>query len=142
MMQNSLERLLTGMAVALRNDVLPAVDDRYARAQTSACVELLGNLATRVDWRTDQLDETVARARVAIDAAIDQSPVLSVLLDSPPAAGDPLTERNHWLAMVSSAIRSCDDEGLDDAAREPLVRFACWHLETELSLLRTATFAN
>ena len=51
MMPNSLDRLFGGICVALRNDVRPAVSDRYAQAQIDAAIELLANLAEHVEWR-------------------------------------------------------------------------------------------
>jgi hypothetical protein len=53
--QNGLDRLLDGIAVALREDVLPEVDDSFARSQLLAAGELLANLAGRVEWRCDAL---------------------------------------------------------------------------------------
>ena len=53
--QNGLDRLLDGIAVALREDVLPEVDDSFARSQLLAAGELLANLSGRVEWRCDAL---------------------------------------------------------------------------------------
>jgi hypothetical protein len=53
--QNGLDRLLDGIAVALREDVLPEVDDPFARSQLLAAGELLANLSGRVEWRCDAL---------------------------------------------------------------------------------------
>jgi hypothetical protein len=53
--QSGLDRLLDGIAVALREDVLPEVDDSFARSQLLAAGELLANLSGRVEWRCDAL---------------------------------------------------------------------------------------
>ena len=50
MIQNSLPRLLEGMAQALHDSVLPNVSDSFARGQTLAAIELLRNLASRTQW--------------------------------------------------------------------------------------------
>lgn len=142
MIQNSLDRLLAGIAGALRDDVLPAIDDKFTRSQVSACIELLGNLSTRVEWRADQLAATTAHARAALLTALSADSELAGLIGSEPSEtpDDPLSQRNAWLAFVSRAIRACDDGGLDEAVRGPLVRFSAWHLESELALLRTGMF--
>jgi hypothetical protein len=44
------DRLLEGIAQALRDEVLPHVGDDFARMQVKAAVELLGNLADRIEW--------------------------------------------------------------------------------------------
>lgn len=143
MIQNSLDRLFAGMANALRNDVLAQLDDQFARSQVSACIELLGNLSTRVEWRADQLVATTERARAAVADAQLAAPELVDLIGPEPieTADDPLATRDAWLAHVSRAIRACDTAGLGDPARDPLTQFSVWHLETELVLLRTGMFA-
>ena len=50
MIQNSLPRLLEGIAQSLHDTVLPNVADSFARGQTLAAIELLRNLATRTQW--------------------------------------------------------------------------------------------
>jgi hypothetical protein len=69
-MQNSLERLLKGVASSLLETVLPATDDAFARSQIAAAAELMENLATRVEWRGVQLWERCARARPLLEAAV------------------------------------------------------------------------
>lgn len=51
MMQNSLDRLFGGICTALREDVRPALEDRYAQAQIDAAIELLANIAEHVAWK-------------------------------------------------------------------------------------------
>ena len=62
-MQNSLERLFDGIATSLRENVAPAVEDPFAKAQVAATIELLANLAVRVEWRADLLREEIERIR-------------------------------------------------------------------------------
>jgi hypothetical protein len=57
-----LPRLLEGMATALRDHVEPGVGDEFALMQLRAVGEVLRNLAGRVEWAADDLnDEIVAR---------------------------------------------------------------------------------
>lgn len=50
-MQNSLDRLLSGIAGALTDVVAPAIEDPYARTQARTAAELIENLRTRVTWQ-------------------------------------------------------------------------------------------
>lgn len=60
-MQNSLSRLLEGMAQTLHHAVLPNLEDDYARAQVTACIEILGNLESRATWAPEQAERRVRR---------------------------------------------------------------------------------
>ena len=68
-MANSLDRIFEAMGSQLREVVAPRLDDGYARSQVMAMAELLANLATRVEWRCDQLHEVVVSVRDALDVA-------------------------------------------------------------------------
>jgi hypothetical protein len=138
-MQNSLPRLFAGITDTLRDVVLPEIDDDYARAQLAACIELLANVATRVEWRADRLEEVRRRAEVAIAAAAAAIPELAAAT-GPPTGDDPVATRDDALARVSAALRWCDEHGADDESVAPLVAFAVWQLESELELLRTGMF--
>jgi hypothetical protein len=140
MMQNSLARLFAGITDTLSDAVLPAVDDDYARAQLAACIELLANLATRVEWRADQLEEVRRHADAAIAAATAAAPGVADAAASASPDDDPVAARDDALARVSASLRWCDEHGAGDDAVAPLVRFAVWHLERELALLRTGMF--
>jgi hypothetical protein len=140
MMQNSLSRLFAGITDALRDAVLPAVDDDYARAQLAACIELLANVATRVEWRADQLEEVRRHADTAIAAATAAAAGLADAIAAASPDDDRVAARDDALARVSAALRWCDEHGAGDDAVTPLVQFAVWHLHRELTLLRTGMF--
>jgi hypothetical protein len=126
--QNSLDRLFEGLATSLREDVAPAVEDPYARAQVSAAIELLANLAVRVEWRADLLREEIERIRSVLDTADTRSAVR----DEPmPADGTTLVASRaaHLDALASS---SPDEEALHE--------FLSWQVERELGLLRTGMY--
>lgn len=143
MIQNSLDRLFAGIVDTLRDVVMPAVDDSYARVQLSACIEILSNLATRVEWDRTQLAETTAEATAALATAADVADELRRFTVSPRPSADPLAARNDALERVSEAIRACDDltPEIRDAASVPLREFAARHVERELGLLRTGMFS-
>jgi hypothetical protein len=62
--ETELARLLAGIAEALGENVLPKVDDHYARLQVRAARSLLGTIAGHVVWTPDAA-EHVARTAVA-----------------------------------------------------------------------------
>jgi hypothetical protein len=79
MIQNSLPRLLEGIAQSLHDAVLPNITDSFARGQALAAIELLRNLASRTMWGDD---DARAEAQRLIDA-----------LAAPGAASDELLAR-------------------------------------------------
>ena len=127
-MQNSLDRLFDGIAVSLRENVAPAVDDPFAKAQVAATIELLANLAVRVEWRADLLREEIERIRTVLETAPERPAVLDEPIPVDSAA-----------LLVSRAAHLDALAGVDpdeDALRELLT----WQLERELSLLRTGMY--
>lgn len=143
MIQNSLDRLFAGILDTLRDVVLPATDEEYARVQLAACIEILANLATRVEWDRAQLAETSSDAAEALTAAAELADELIPFTESTAPPSDPLAARNDALARVSAAIRASDDlpPGLRERASAPLHEFAARHIERELALLRTGMFS-
>lgn len=143
MIQNSLDRLFAGLIDTLRDVVMPATDDAFARVQLSACIEILANLATRVEWDRAQLEQTTAEAAVALAAAAEVATELLQFTGPLDTSHDPLANRNDTLARVSEAIRVCDglEPEVRDVASRPLREFAMWHVERELELLRTGMFS-
>ncbi len=79
MMHNSLERLLGGIADALRQDIAPAVVDDFARRQALAAAEILEQLVSRVQWRAEDLTAVVIAVRPALEAAIALAPEAAAL---------------------------------------------------------------
>jgi hypothetical protein len=135
MMQSSLPRLIDGIIAALRDTVLPALDDAYVRTQVTAAIELLDNLATRVEWRRADLAEIDQRAEAALAAAIAVAGEMAAELP-PRQLDDAAGGHDAALQRVSTGLRWCDRHGRDDAAA-PLIDFAAWHVEHESARLRT-----
>ena len=79
-MNNSLDRLLDGIAAALRRDVIPRLDDEYAAGQALAVIDLINNLKLRVDWAVPPLLAR-ATAQQALIAELDS--LLAVCPDRP-----------------------------------------------------------
>jgi hypothetical protein len=133
-MQNSLERIFEGTAASLRDHVLPEVSDPFARSQIAAAVELLGNLATRVTWRVDQLREEIDGIREVLAAA----PTRVALLHEPvPDRPDEMlvSRAKHLEALVAL------QDGPEAAAVDAQLRaFSARLLGRELALLRTGMY--
>ena len=68
-MNNSLERLIAGIIATLRTDVIPNITDAYARGQAIGVIDLLNNIAPRLEWARAPLAEAVAERRKAVAAA-------------------------------------------------------------------------
>jgi hypothetical protein len=127
-MQNSLDRLFEGLATSLREDVAPAVEDPYAKAQVSAAIELLANLAARVEWRADLLHEEIERSRTVLETARERPALLDAAV---PESGAALSAAR---AAYLDALARAD---VDEAA---LRAFLSWQVERELSLLLTGMY--
>jgi hypothetical protein len=67
-MNNSLERLIAGIIATLRSDVIPNVSDAYARGQAIGVIDVLNNIAPRLEWARAPLAEAVAQRRAAVQA--------------------------------------------------------------------------
>ena len=62
----SLERVLEGIAATLRTDVIPKVTEEHARSQAVGVIDLINNLAARVEWARDPLLRGVRERREAL----------------------------------------------------------------------------
>lgn len=133
-MQNSLERLFEGMQEALRDFVLPEVDDPYARAQVTATIELLGNLATRVQWRVDHLRQEIDWIRAVLACAPTRPAVLD---ERVPERDDAIlaSRVRHHEALV--ALQEGPEAAEVDAELRALSAFL---LDHEFALLRTGMY--
>jgi hypothetical protein len=63
-MNNSLNRLIDGIVIALEREIIPRVDDAYARGQAFAVMDLLRNMRPRLQWSRE-----VTLAQVALQEA-------------------------------------------------------------------------
>ena len=122
--QNGLDRLLDGIAVALREDVLPEVDDSFARSQLLAAGELLANLSGRVEWRCDALAADVEGINGLLGRPSEPLPSGNAEL---------LAARDAALADLTEVQR----RGLDTPE---LRAFLTARLDRELSQVRTGMY--
>lgn len=143
MIQNSLDVLFDGMLRTLQ-EVIPLVDDGYARGQMEAAADILANLAERVDWREAELRETIRRSRAILAAAVAEAPdatqltaARDCLAGSRATAGGLAARRDLHLSALVGVQRYASETGSAGLQRR-LDRFMNWQLETESVLLRRA----
>ena len=58
-----LQRLIDGIVATMRADVIPHVSDPYARGQAVGVIDLLHNIAPRIEWAQAPLARLVAEKR-------------------------------------------------------------------------------
>jgi hypothetical protein len=78
-MNNSFVRLVQGMNHTLRSEVLPRLDDEYARGQVWGLINLLNTFEKRADWSSGFLLQQLQAQGAALDEA-------QALLARPPQA--------------------------------------------------------
>ena len=122
-MTNSLDRIFAAMGAQLTEVIAPGLGDSYARSQALAMAELLSNLATRVEWRCDQLGEVV----LAVREALGEKPP-----DLAPMSNSELVEARRD-AMSALAEAQATEPGRFAALAARL-------LETEVGRLRTGMY--
>jgi len=151
-MNNSLERLIAGIIATLRTDVIPNVTDAYARGQAIGVIDLLNNIAPRLEWARAPLAEAVRQRRKALCAArvlVPQAPTggegLSEQAIAAASAAELLAERDRFDGEISDLIAWTQSAGArgDVAAATALLR---QHVHEELArdmkLTRRPLFAE
>jgi hypothetical protein len=79
-MNNSFPRLIDGMCATLRAEVLPRLDDEFARGQVFGVINLLNTFKARADWSAGFLLQQIAAQQAALSG-------VAALLADVPAAG-------------------------------------------------------
>jgi hypothetical protein len=87
-MNNSFGRLIDGMSATLRAEVLPRIDDEYARGQVWGVINLLNTFKVRADWSADFLVQQIEAQR----AALAEAARLLAVAGAGTAAGAPSTD--------------------------------------------------
>jgi len=70
-MNNSFARLIDGTCSTLRAEVLPRIDDEYARSQLWGVINLLNTLKVRADWSAGFLLQQLEAQRKALATAAE-----------------------------------------------------------------------
>lgn len=85
-MNNSLNRLIDGIVIALEREIIPRVDDAYARGQAFAVIDLLRNMRPRLQWSREVTLAQVALQEAALGRVDD---VCRGQVERPPAYKSP-----------------------------------------------------
>jgi len=113
MIQNSLPRLLEGIAQSLHDAVLPNVSDSFARGQTLAAIELLRNLASRTQWGDDEARAEAQRLVVSLAAqSVDMSGDLLARLRA--HVDDELSRTRSGMFSSPTAAKNAGDTKADN----------------------------
>jgi hypothetical protein len=110
--QLSVETLLDGVMRTLREAVLPAVGERFARGQLFAVLDVLQNLRDRVEPKAELAEVEAASAAAALERAAQALPppdgpeLTRALTDAP--AGPPVARAAALRAIMVRAYEMLD----------------------------------
>jgi hypothetical protein len=128
---NSLDRLIGGIIATLRTHVIPNVTDDYARGQAIGVIDLLNNIAPRLEWARAPLLEAVAERRSAIRA-------VRALVPEAPGGANGLSDQA--LAAATSAELAAERDRLDGEIADLIAwthsGAACGDVAKAIALLR------
>ena len=144
-----LQRMIDGIIATMRSDVIPHVTDSYARGQAIGVIDILNNLAPRVEWTQMPLARQVdaKRALLAEIAVLVPAVAPAADLQLPPShtADDLLALKAQFDAAIGDAIALVwprrQEAGFDKVAariREHLHD----ELSAELKITRKPLFAE
>lgn len=152
-MSISLERLIEGIIATMRTDVIPNVSDAYARGQAVGVIDLLNNIAARVEWSRKPIEVAVVEKLDALRRVGELVPELghhgaAFVLD-PAASTLELTAMRDRLdgaiCDTLAALLQRRRHGIDAASAEAidlLVDSLRQELKREMKLTRKPLFAE
>jgi len=109
-MNNTLDRLFAGLIASLHGEIIPRLDDEFARGQAYAAMDLLNNLRPRIDWAVGPLAEQIAAQLAAVQRisrlAPEQALSEALMAQPQPTTGEAL--RNYRDALDEHLCRIID----------------------------------
>lgn len=143
-----LERLIEGIIATMRSDVIPHVTDSYARGQAVGVIDLLNNIAPRVEWAREPLENAVS-LKIALLSEVAQAgyatadPILAGTGDGSVAT---LLERRAALdAALGDAVASLWTRRDEAKAAEMISRIRTHFRDAasiEMKMTKTPLFAE
>lgn len=106
-MNIELQRLIDGIIATMRSDVIPHVQDSYARGQAVGVIDLLNNIAPRVEWAQTPLARLVEAKRILlleITALLPEFATVDATLPEPHTADDLIALKRRLDAAIGDAI--------------------------------------
>lgn len=156
-MNNSLNRLIDGIIIALEREIIPRVDDAYARGQAFAVMDLLRNMRPRLEWSREATLAQVALQESALARVDDlcRGQVERPPISAPPAAASTTLETRQlearrdlleaevcgvlkWLAEHRGAL----DAAVAQAVEDTLANYMREAVRRELALTANPLFAE
>lgn len=107
-MNNSLERLLDGMCATLRSQIIPKLDDEFARGQAFGLIYMMNSIKLRAEWSVGFLSDQL---RLQADAL---SKLHSALAGRGPALPDGALPQALTVAADLQALRDANDRAICD----------------------------
>lgn len=111
-MNNSLERMIEGMAATLRKEVIPHIGIEFARGQAFGVIYMLNSLALRASWSPEFVGEQIAAQLALRDA-------LAPLLANTDAPGLP--------QIADTALGTKALEAVRDDNESRICALILWH---------------
>ncbi|HWY25724.1 MAG TPA: hypothetical protein VNX47_12435 [Nevskia sp.] len=148
-MNNTLDRLFAGLITSLRSEIIPRLDDEFARGQAYAAMDLLNNLRPRIDWAVGPLAEQIAAQLAAAQRiaalAPEQALPEELKLAPQPATGDALRQYrdalDEHLCRVLDALPQAPS-AQRDAVRAVLTQYMKEQVRREVSLAAKPLFGE
>jgi hypothetical protein len=143
----ALERLFEGMIATLRSDVIPQVGDPYARGQAVGLIDLINNIAPRVEWaRGPLLKSVVEKRRVLRLVAEAMGEPLVEEASAPEASGSSELEQEQARldARICDAMQAAHKRS-DEAGKQALgllIRHARDEATERMKITRKPLFAE
>ncbi|MGB6118477.1 MAG: hypothetical protein WBF87_09665 [Mesorhizobium sp.] len=123
-----LQRLIDGIIATMRSEVIPNVTDQFARGQAVGVIDLLNNIAPRVEW-----------AQAPLAARIEQKRALLAQVERllPASASEPDDGRLPATAEGLIELKGRLDAAIGDAITLLWPRRAEPEIATALDLIKT-----
>lgn len=102
-----LSRIIEGIIATMRSDVIPHVSDPYARGQAVGVIDLLNNIAPRVEWAQLPLQELIEAKRRLLEEIARTVPDVTaqpIAEEMPATAEGLLVLRGRLDAAICDAI--------------------------------------
>ena len=151
---NSLERILEGIMNSLTTEVVPRINDAFARGQALAIVDLLRNLGPRLEWshailwqQIEAQEAVLSRvAELCAGQAIKPPPVAPCSFGEHPNANELVARRDELNGIVSATLIWLDAErrklpaALASEVESALRRYMHEQLQRDMSLTAMPLF--
>lgn len=148
-MNIALERLFAGMIATLRSDVIPQVQDPFARGQAVGLIDLINNIAPRVEWARAPLLKSVSEKRRLLKSVAD---ALGQTGAEPDGSLESLSsadlefEQARLDGLICDAMQAAHTRPQDDAAAKQalglLIRHAREEATERMKITRKPLFAE